>query len=253
VPQAPEALVQHLLKKDPRERYQMAAGALPDVAQLITQMSEGVREREVLIGLGDARSTRLEPAFVGRTKDRMRLEREIARAALGAGGLAIVEAESGGGKTRFLDELARRIVRAHGWVLRGQGLDQGAQKPFQMLAGVVTEIRGTGIPPAIRARIFDPFFTTKSVGVGTGLGLSICLGTARGLGGDISVESELGKGSTFTVRLPPAPPGVRSPVREPPLSPAALSPMRILIIDSAAQAGRACGPARSFGQNAKRR
>lgn len=161
VPQAPEALVQHLLKRDPRERYLTAAGALADVAQLITQMGEGVREPVVLIGLGDARSTRLEPAFVGSTMDLMRLERENARAALGAGGLAIVEAESGGGKTRLLDELARRIVRVHGWVLRGQGPDQGAQKPLRMLAGVVTEIRGTGIPPAIRARIFDPFFTKK--------------------------------------------------------------------------------------------
>ena len=82
-------------------------------------------------------------------------------AASAAVGLAIVEAESGGGKTRLLDELARRIVRVHGWVLRGQGPDQGAQKPLRMLAGVVTEIRGTGIPPAIRARIFDPFFTKK--------------------------------------------------------------------------------------------
>jgi signal transduction histidine kinase len=154
VPQALEALVQHLLKKDPRERYQTAAGALADVAQLITQLGEGVREPEVLIGREDARSTLLEPAFVGRTKDLMRLEREIARAALGAGGLAIVEAESGGGKTRFLDELARRIVRARGWVLRGQGLDQGAQKPFQMLAGVVTEVLARALAePAFALRL----------------------------------------------------------------------------------------------------
>jgi len=61
---------------------------------------------------------------------------------------------------------------------------------------------GCGIPSPVRDRIFDPFFTTKPVGVGTGLGLSICHRIVAALGGDISVESEVGRGSTFRVRLP---------------------------------------------------
>ncbi len=61
---------------------------------------------------------------------------------------------------------------------------------------------GSGIPREALSRIFDPFFTTKPVGVGTGLGLSICHGIITNLGGEISVESELGKGSTFRVVLP---------------------------------------------------
>jgi PAS domain S-box-containing protein len=71
----------------------------------------------------------------------------------------------------------------------------------------VIEVRdsGLGIPPEILARIFDPFFTTKPEGVGTGLGLWICKGILAGLGGEISVESELGRGSTFRVTLAPAP------------------------------------------------
>jgi PAS domain S-box-containing protein len=70
----------------------------------------------------------------------------------------------------------------------------------------VVEVRdsGLGIPPEIAARIFDPFFTTKPVGVGTGLGLWICKGILAGLGGEISVESRLGHGSTFRVTLPAA-------------------------------------------------
>jgi len=70
----------------------------------------------------------------------------------------------------------------------------------------VVEVRdsGLGIPPEILARIFDPFFTTKPEGVGTGLGLWICKGILGGLGGEISVESELGRGSTFRVTLPAA-------------------------------------------------
>jgi PAS domain S-box-containing protein len=63
---------------------------------------------------------------------------------------------------------------------------------------------GTGIGPGDLPRIFDPFFTTKPVGEGTGLGLAICREIVSALGGDVTVETELGRGSTFLVRLPPA-------------------------------------------------
>ncbi len=61
---------------------------------------------------------------------------------------------------------------------------------------------GMGIPEENIHKIFDPFFTTKAPGKGTGLGLSICHGIIEKLGGKIFVESEVGKGTTFTVRLP---------------------------------------------------
>jgi signal transduction histidine kinase len=62
---------------------------------------------------------------------------------------------------------------------------------------------GCGIPEAIRHRVFDPFFTTMEVGKGTGQGLAI----ARSVvvtkhGGTLTFESEVGKGTTFTIRLP---------------------------------------------------
>ena len=61
---------------------------------------------------------------------------------------------------------------------------------------------GPGIPAEYRGRIFDAFFTTKPPGRGTGLGLAICRDIIREHGGTLSVESEAGRGATFTVWLP---------------------------------------------------
>jgi len=61
---------------------------------------------------------------------------------------------------------------------------------------------GMGIPEENLKKIFDPFFTTKPPGKGTGLGLSICHGIIQKLGGNLSVASQMGKGTTFTIKLP---------------------------------------------------
>jgi PAS domain S-box-containing protein len=79
---------------------------------------------------------------------------------------------------------------------------------------------GRGISEANIARIFEPFFTTKPAGVGSGLGLPICRNIVTEFGGDIGVESEPGKGTCFTVRLPvrqgisQSPPAMPAPARE---------------------------------------
>jgi signal transduction histidine kinase/CheY-like chemotaxis protein len=61
---------------------------------------------------------------------------------------------------------------------------------------------GPGIPAEILSRIFDPFFTTKPEVSGTGLGLSVSLGIVQSHGGSIDVQSDVGKGTTFTISLP---------------------------------------------------
>jgi two-component system NtrC family sensor kinase len=61
---------------------------------------------------------------------------------------------------------------------------------------------GHGIRAEDRRRLFEPFFTTKDVGKGTGLGLAISYGIIQKHQGTIEVQSEPGRGATFTVRLP---------------------------------------------------
>jgi signal transduction histidine kinase len=63
---------------------------------------------------------------------------------------------------------------------------------------------GTGMPPEVVARAFDPFFTTKPTGKGTGLGLSQVYGIVRQAGGEVTIDSKVGKGTKVTLHLPRA-------------------------------------------------
>jgi two-component system NtrC family sensor kinase len=70
--------------------------------------------------------------------------------------------------------------------------------------GIVVTVKddGCGIPETDVGRIFEPFFSTKKEKGGTGLGLSITYGLVQEIGGTIQVQSELGRGTLFTVTLP---------------------------------------------------
>jgi CheY-like chemotaxis protein/anti-sigma regulatory factor (Ser/Thr protein kinase) len=89
---------------------------------------------------------------------------------------------------------ARKVDRVP--AVRGHSAVQGS------FVAVTVEDDGTGIDADTLARIFEPFFTTKEVNKGTGLGLSQVYGFAKQSGGEISVESEPGTGSRFTLFLP---------------------------------------------------
>ena len=93
------------------------------------------------------------------------------------------------------------------------------------------EDTGHGISADIKHRIFDPFFTTKPEGVGTGLGLSICYGIVRDHGGRIGVESEPGRGATFTVILPRDPRTQQRPEAEAPSPAPAQGTLMVLLVD----------------------
>jgi two-component system NtrC family sensor kinase len=94
---------------------------------------------------------------------------------------------------------AKDATPAGGVVTVATGLAVEAEKRWVTIAVADT---GAGIPEAQRARLFTPFYTTKEEGKGTGLGLSVSYGLVRGHGGTITVESAVGRGTTFTVVLP---------------------------------------------------
>lgn len=95
---------------------------------------------------------------------------------------------------------------------------------------------GPGMPAEVQARLFSPFFTTKPASQGTGLGLSICKRIVESYGGSISVESAVGKGTTFTVLLPAAPSG---PPKLPSSYPRATRRAKVLLVDDEVLIGQA--------------
>ncbi|HSF16265.1 MAG TPA: PAS domain S-box protein [Vicinamibacteria bacterium] len=90
---------------------------------------------------------------------------------------------------------ARQAIRDKGTITITTGVEDG-------MAFIAIHDDGCGIPKEHLGKVFDPGFTTKGVGVGTGLGLSICYQIIQDHHGRIDVESEVGRGTTFTIRIP---------------------------------------------------
>jgi PAS domain S-box-containing protein len=158
IPRALDEIVQRLLRKDPGDRYQSAEAVLADLAQLAKALARGRVDPALVVGLHDRRRTLTEPAFVGRERELAALDAQLERTRQGDGSLVLLESESGGGKSRLLAELAQRGIRQGAWVLRGQGRDREAQRPFQMLSGVAAELiaaarRDESLAEAIQARL----------------------------------------------------------------------------------------------------
>jgi two-component system, cell cycle sensor histidine kinase and response regulator CckA len=90
---------------------------------------------------------------------------------------------------------------------------------------------GTGMTPDVQAHLFEPFFTTKPRGIGTGLGLSTTYGIVRQSGAHISVQSGLGRGTTFSIYFPQIDEGVGDEPQEAALAGARGSETILLVED----------------------
>jgi CheY-like chemotaxis protein len=123
--------------------------------------------------------------------DRGQLEQVLLNLAVNARDAITTGARGGGG---LLTMETRNDVIAPAYV--GQSENRGVLL-------IVTDT-GTGMSEETKERIFEPFFTTKELGKGTGLGLSTVYGIVNQSGGTIRVDSELGRGTSFTVSLPAA-------------------------------------------------
>ena len=140
VPRVVDAVLQRLLRKDPAERYQSAAALLGDLSAVLRAVEAGEPEPRLVVGRLDQRRTLTDPAFVGREAELERLTQVVQELGAGRGGLVLLEAESGGGKSRLLTEVAQRAVRSGVTLLRGQATAQAGQRPFMLLHGVADDL-----------------------------------------------------------------------------------------------------------------
>jgi PAS domain S-box-containing protein len=195
------ALTQQLLTFS---RKQVTLPKALNVNQVIRQMEQMLQR---LIGENIRLETRLNEGVDRVQADVHQLEQVImnlvinARDAIGDSGLIMVETSQ-----VHLDALS-------------------AQQKFDVVPGSYIRIAisddGAGVPKEIQERIFEPFFTTKEQGKGTGLGLATSYGIIQQCGGHICLQSEIGKGSTFSIFLPSVgseneEPAAVNPVREMP-------------------------------------
>ncbi|MCA1393996.1 response regulator [Bradyrhizobium sp. BRP19] len=126
----------------------------------------------------------------------------------------------------------RIVFRVEATTTVPDALVQLSASPDHGFVRVTVSDTGVGIPAARLGRIFEPFFTTKQVGRGTGLGLSQVFGFARQSGGEVTVTSEVGHGSTFSLYLPRVPPGLLPQRQAPNTAPAvAGSGMSVLVVE----------------------
>jgi len=158
VPRVLDEVIQRLLRKDPRERYQTARAVFSDLSMIEESLRRGEAEPNLVVGMRDQRRTLTEPAFVGRGQELAILNAQLDRTQAGERSLVLLEAESGGGKSRLLQEFSQRGAQQGAWILRGQGTVQAAPRPFQLLAGVVEGLVATcrlehGIEDRLRSQL----------------------------------------------------------------------------------------------------
>jgi signal transduction histidine kinase/ActR/RegA family two-component response regulator len=194
------------------QAVQHAAGI---TRQLLTLSKQQVTTRRV-VGL-DTELRQLEP---------------LLRQSLGEGIQLTVRADAAGVLVGMADHelgqvLLNLCVNARDAVA-GRGAITVLSRRTNGHCEVVVSDDGPGVPVDVRQRMFEPFFTTKPADRGTGLGLSTVLELVQRAGGEIAVQSHLGQGTTFTIRLPVVGIGQPASVQA---GTADLAPLHVLLVD----------------------
>lgn len=178
-------IIEQLLGYTRLHKPQMVPVSLPEVLKnVLALLDHEVRKREITV---EASLPDPLPTVAG---DPHLLQQVFLNLFLNA-----VDAMPEGGRLTVTAKLAAR----ESLIVDGERTPRIADGEF---IEITVSDTGTGIPPEHLSRIFDPFFTTKKPGEGTGLGLSVVYGIVRDHRGNIEVTSEVGKGTTFTVKLP---------------------------------------------------
>jgi diguanylate cyclase (GGDEF)-like protein len=142
VPPALDEVVRRLLRTEANDRYPSATAVAFDLTRVLAALQRG---NEAGIGADPGRVSQgelAEPAFVGRERELTALHLALEEARRGHSSLILVEAESGVGKSRLLDELARQGDQDEAWVLRGAGRERAPQSAPGLLDGVLATIVG---------------------------------------------------------------------------------------------------------------
>jgi PAS domain S-box-containing protein len=204
-------LVKHLLAFARRQKLEPASIQIPRLAQSVTSLLA-----HTLGGMVELKwdlSDRLSPVYADAAQLELAVMNLIinARDAMPEGGVVTVAAED----REILEQAGRTGLKPGHYVVIGVG------------------DTGCGIAPELIQQVLEPFFTTKPVGKGTGLGLSMVYGFAQQSGGEVRVDSELGKGTCVEIWLPRAPDVSVEMVLETVDAPADVpaAAMRILLVD----------------------
>ncbi len=163
---------------------------LPDVVSDVSQMLKrliGQRIQLIVQHDRDLGPVRADPT---------QLEQVIVNLVVNARDAMLAKDSKGTGEVSKLLLQTKRVTMADVRAMRSEVLPQAEY------TALVIEDTGGGIPPEHLGKIWEPFFTTKETGKGTGLGLSTVYGIVKQSGGFIFAESEVGKGTRFTVYLP---------------------------------------------------
>ena len=152
-------------------------------------------------------------------------------------GSCFVEADANQFETALLNLAVNARDAMDGEGLLTIAVDDDAKLDGGAYVAIIVSDTGQGIPPDRLERIFEPFYTTKGVGKGTGLGLSQVYGFAKQSGGEVRVESEVGRGTAFTLYLPRVAAGEPMVVVEDLEPPVGRMSGRVLLVEDNAEVG----------------